>query len=71
MTAARLRAVKPLVGIIMGSKSDWETMSHAADTLSELGVPFEVKVVSDVDYNNWLASHKKTASNAAVHLAAK
>jgi 5-(carboxyamino)imidazole ribonucleotide mutase len=30
----------------MGSKSDWETMSHAADTLSELGVPFEVKVVS-------------------------
>jgi 5-(carboxyamino)imidazole ribonucleotide mutase len=38
--------VKPLVGIIMGSKSDWETMSHAADTLTELGVPFEVKVVS-------------------------
>ena len=30
----------------MGSKSDWETMSHAADTLSDLGVPFEVKVVS-------------------------
>ena len=30
----------------MGSKSDWETMSHAADTLGELGVPFEVKVVS-------------------------
>jgi 5-(carboxyamino)imidazole ribonucleotide mutase len=38
--------VKPLVGIIMGSKSDWETMCHAADTLSGLGVPFEVKVVS-------------------------
>jgi 5-(carboxyamino)imidazole ribonucleotide mutase len=30
----------------MGSKSDWETMSHAADALTELGVPFEVKVVS-------------------------
>lgn len=37
---------KPLVGIIMGSRSDWETMRHAADTLSELGVPHETKVVS-------------------------
>lgn len=36
----------PLVGLIMGSKSDWETMSHAADTLEQLGVPFEVRVVS-------------------------
>jgi 5-(carboxyamino)imidazole ribonucleotide mutase len=36
----------PLVGIIMGSKSDWETLSHATDTLDKLGVPHEVKVVS-------------------------
>jgi 5-(carboxyamino)imidazole ribonucleotide mutase len=36
----------PLVGIIMGSRSDWETMRHAADTLSGLGVAFETKVVS-------------------------
>ena len=36
----------PLVGIIMGSSSDWETMRHAADTLEELGVPHETKVVS-------------------------
>jgi 5-(carboxyamino)imidazole ribonucleotide mutase len=36
----------PLVGIIMGSKSDWETLSHAADTLDKLGVPYEQKVVS-------------------------
>ena len=34
------------VGIIMGSRSDWETMQHASDTLQELGVSFEVKVVS-------------------------
>ena len=34
------------VGIIMGSRSDWETMRHAADTLSALGVPHECKVVS-------------------------
>jgi 5-(carboxyamino)imidazole ribonucleotide mutase len=36
----------PLVGLIMGSRSDWETMSHAARTLEELGVPFEQRVVS-------------------------
>jgi 5-(carboxyamino)imidazole ribonucleotide mutase len=35
-----------LVGIIMGSRSDWETMHHAADILSDLGVPHETKVVS-------------------------
>jgi 5-(carboxyamino)imidazole ribonucleotide mutase len=38
--------MQPLVGIIMGSKSDWETLSHAADTLTKLGVPHEVRVVS-------------------------
>jgi 5-(carboxyamino)imidazole ribonucleotide mutase len=37
---------KPLVGIIMGSKSDWATMTHAADTLKRLSIPFEVRVVS-------------------------
>lgn len=36
----------PLVGIIMGSKSDWPTMEHTATVLEQLGVPFEVKVVS-------------------------
>ena len=38
--------MQPLVGIIMGSKSDWGTLSHAADTLRNLGVPHEVKIVS-------------------------
>ncbi len=37
---------KPLVGIIMGSTSDWDTMEHAARTLSDLKVPFEKHVVS-------------------------
>ncbi len=36
----------PLVGVVMGSKSDWETMRHAAEVLTELGVPVENKVVS-------------------------
>ena len=38
--------MQPLVGLIMGSRSDWETMSHAAETLDKLGVPYEVRVVS-------------------------
>ena len=35
-----------LVGIIVGSQSDWETMRHAAETLEALGVPFETRIVS-------------------------
>ena len=38
--------VPPLVGVIMGSKSDWETMRHTTETLNKLGVPFETRVVS-------------------------
>jgi len=38
--------MKTLVGIIMGSRSDWSTMQHAAETLELLGVPFETRVVS-------------------------
>ena len=37
---------RPLVGVIMGSQSDWETFAHAAETLDRLGVPYEVRVVS-------------------------
>ena len=40
------QAERPLVGIIMGSRSDWPTLGHAAQTLKALGVPFEAKVVS-------------------------
>jgi 5-(carboxyamino)imidazole ribonucleotide mutase len=36
----------PLIGVIMGSKSDWEVMRHAAETLEALAIPHEVKVVS-------------------------
>jgi 5-(carboxyamino)imidazole ribonucleotide mutase len=37
---------EPVVGVIMGSRSDWETMRHACDTLDGLGIPFETRVVS-------------------------
>lgn len=38
--------MEPLVGIIMGSQSDWETMQHTVLTLERLGVPYEVEIVS-------------------------
>lgn len=40
------KSVKPLVGIIMGSQSDWPTMQHAADMLDAFNIPYEAKVVS-------------------------
>jgi 5-(carboxyamino)imidazole ribonucleotide mutase len=39
-------AMHPLVGVVMGSKSDWETMAHAVETLEKLGVPCEARVLS-------------------------
>ncbi len=38
--------MQPLVGLIMGSRSDWDTLQHAARTLDELGIPHEIRVVS-------------------------
>ena len=40
------KPVQPLVGVVMGSRSDWETMQHAVARLEQLGVPCEVEVVS-------------------------
>src|SRR5688572_3394557 len=40
------RSANPLIGIIMGSQSDWETMSHAASVLDDFGIPYETKIVS-------------------------
>ncbi len=52
---------QPLVGIIMGSRSDWETMRHASETLAALGVPCEVKVVSAHRTPDRLYDYAKTA----------
>src|SRR5438309_7793287 len=52
---------KSLVSIIRGSKSDWETMEHAANTLEELGVPHEVRVLSA---HRTPDQHLEYASNA-------
>ena len=37
---------QPLIAVIMGSKSDWETMEHATKTLDQLDIPYEVKIIS-------------------------
>jgi 5-(carboxyamino)imidazole ribonucleotide mutase len=42
----RVSETGPIVGVIMGSQSDWETMRHAADVLTRFGVPHECRVVS-------------------------
>ncbi len=41
-----MSAAQPLIGVVMGSSSDWEVMQHAAAILAEFGVPFEAQVVS-------------------------
>ncbi|MCB8966291.1 MAG: 5-(carboxyamino)imidazole ribonucleotide mutase [Chloroflexota bacterium] len=50
-----------LVGVIMGSTSDWETMRHATETLEEFGVPFEARVVSAHRTPQWMAEYAETA----------
>jgi 5-(carboxyamino)imidazole ribonucleotide mutase len=58
----------PLVGIIMGSKSDWETMSHAADTLESLGVPYEYGVVSAHRTPQLLVKYATTARERGLRI---
>jgi 5-(carboxyamino)imidazole ribonucleotide mutase len=52
---------QPLVGVIMGSKSDWETMSQAAAILAEFGVPHETRVVSAHRTPQWMAEYAASA----------
>jgi len=52
---------QPLVGVIMGSKSDWETMRHAAEMLDRFDVPHECRIVSAHRTPQWLAEYAQTA----------
>lgn len=58
-----MSSANPLVGIIMGSQSDWETMRHAADMLTQLQVPFEAKVVSAHRTPDLLFEYAASAEN--------
>jgi 5-(carboxyamino)imidazole ribonucleotide mutase len=55
-----------LVGIIMGSKSDWDTMRHAAETLDELGIDHEVRVVSAHRTPDLLFEYASSASERGI-----
>lgn len=59
---------QPLVGIIMGSTSDWETMEHSAKTLAELGVPFETRVVSAHRTPDLLFSYASQAETRGIEV---
>lgn len=57
----------PKIGIIMGSRSDWETMSVARDTLSELEIPCEVRVVSAHRMPDEMFEYAATARERGIH----
>jgi 5-(carboxyamino)imidazole ribonucleotide mutase len=57
-----------VVGLIMGSRSDWETMRHAAETLDALGVPYERRVVSAHRTPDALAEYARTAEERGLQV---
>jgi 5-(carboxyamino)imidazole ribonucleotide mutase len=54
---------RPLVGVIMGSKSDWDTLRHAAELLESFGVPYEKKIVSAHRTPRLMADYALTAED--------
>ena len=59
---------EPLVAIVMGSKSDWDTMKHAADMLEKLGVPHTSKVVSAHRTPDLMAEFARSAAGKGVQV---
>lgn len=60
--------MQPLVGVIMGSKSDWETMSHAVQTLESLKIPYETRVVSAHRTPDLLMEYAGTAQSRGLEV---
>ena len=59
---------RPLVGVIMGSKSDWETMKAAADTLAQFGVAHECRVVSAHRTPDWMVEYATSAVDRGLQI---
>ena len=59
---------RPLVGVIMGSKSDWETMSAADHVLSEFGIPHECQIVSAHRTPAWMAEYASLAAGRGIEV---
>jgi len=62
------RTASPLVGVVMGSTSDWETMRHAAEMLERFGVPHETRVVSAHRTPKLLASYAAEAESRGLEV---
>ena len=60
--------MQPLVGIVMGSKSDWDTMRHAGETLERFGVPHEAKVVSAHRTPDWMVEYATKAEARGIQV---
>jgi 5-(carboxyamino)imidazole ribonucleotide mutase len=58
----------PLVGVVLGSKSDWETLRLAADVLGEFGVPHECRVVSAHRTPDWMRDYAQSAESRGLRL---
>lgn len=65
---AKKRNTTALVGIVMGSRSDWETMRHASEALDDLGVPHEVNVVSAHRTPGWMFEYATAAAGRGVRV---
>ena len=63
MSEPLVNAESPLVGLIMGSRSDWETMRRASEMLATLGIPHESHIVSAHRTPDWMAEYAKSAED--------
>ena len=66
--AASPKPGDPIVGVIMGSRSDWETMKAAADVLRQFGIAHECKVVSAHRTPDWMADYAREAEARGLQL---
>ncbi len=63
-----MTSTPPLVGVIMGSRSDLETMQHAVDLLTELRVPHEVRIVSAHRTPDWMFAYARDAASRGLQV---
>ena len=58
----------PLVGVIMGSRSDWDTMRHSSEMLAQFGVPHECCIVSAHRTPDWMSQYARTAESRGLEV---
>jgi len=68
MSDAQPTSERALVGVIMGSKSDWETMQRTSETLRELGILHECRIVSAHRTPDWMAEYAKNAAGRGLEV---